>query len=180
MLNDILTVASAIASIVSLFIAIGDKFPAWKKYASSASWLLGGFFVGRVSSVVPVNSQLFSDGYSSGLLVIIIGTVAIVSLFAYFISKKGDLYGARVIFIIGLMTLVPTVANVYSNLSVSIAPEDYLILVNAKEQRGENGDAIKYLEAYKSKVSNNEIHNRIDQRIEKLQEEMLRDNHSKQ
>jgi hypothetical protein len=138
------------------------------------------FFVGRVSPAIPINSQLFSDGYSSGLLLVIIGIIATVLLSAYLLSKKGDLYGARLIFMLGLMTLVPTIANLYSNLSVSITPEDYLILVKEKEQRGEISDAMKYLETYKSKISNFDIHARIDKRMEKLKEELLRNNDFKQ
>lgn len=127
MLDTILTIGSAIASIVSLFISLGDKFPDWKKYAHPISWSLGGFFLGRISSTLPTTStQLFSNSYSAGFLLIIFLTVLVIGLLTYFFAKQ-DLYQARVFFVVGAIALVPAVTNAYANISVSIPPEDYLI-----------------------------------------------------
>jgi hypothetical protein len=45
---DLWTIITGFASIISLLIAIYDKFPEWNKYISSTGFLLAGFSIGRI------------------------------------------------------------------------------------------------------------------------------------
>lgn len=172
---DIFTVITGIASLISLFISLEDKFPNWKKYTNPASWFLGGICIGRITYVIPVpeNLQLYFDSYSLGILFIIFLIILFISSFAYLFYRKNDLSTAYLIIFFGLSLLLPRVLEVYSDISFTIPPEDYLIIVNEKEKRNEINDAIRYLEIYKTKTNNSDLIDNINLRIEKLNEKII-------
>lgn len=172
---DIFTIVTGIASLISFFMALGDKFPNWKKYINPASWLLGGICIGRITYMIPItdNLQSYFDSYSFGILLIIFLMISALSLFVYLFHRKNDLYTAYLILVLGCTIWIPTVLRTYSEVSVNIPPEDYLIIVNEKEKRNEINDAIRYLEIYKNKTTNRDVVDNINLRIENLNEKMI-------
>ncbi|WPF89522.1 hypothetical protein WEU38_04415 [Cyanobacterium aponinum AL20118] len=172
---DIFTIVTGIASLISFFMTLGDKFPNWKKYINPASWLLGGICIGRITYTIPITSNLQSyfDSYSFSVLLIVFFMILALSLSAYVFHRKNDLYRAFLILGLGCTLWIPTVLRTYSEVSVNIPPEDYLIIVNEKERRNEINDAIRYLEIYKNKANNNDVIENINLRIEKLNKKMI-------
>jgi hypothetical protein len=171
---DIWTIVTGAASVISLLIAMSDKFPAWHKYIVPSGFFLGGLTTGRLSAgAIPAASESMQDPRLVGFLMILI--IIFIMLFLFLremVKKNQDFYAYFVVFMV-LVTGVPQLMDKYFDAFPMIPKEDYLLLADSKEKNKDNPGAIRYLEKYKTTLKNQESKAQIDEKIGKLQKAQL-------
>ena len=79
---DVWTILTGAASIISLFITLSDRFPAWQRHIKSTGLILGGFAIGRITAgSIPPTSESIQDPRLIGLVMILITIFAMLYLF---------------------------------------------------------------------------------------------------
>jgi hypothetical protein len=163
---DIWSVITGLASLLSLFISLGDKFSNWRKYLIPAGFALGGFAVGRLSQQIARGiDQIIADPFAAGYLFILLVLIAVITFIAVFLIRHGQVMFAYTVFFIGL-TMVPNqIMPLYTKALREIPVDDYIKLSAWKVQANEYSDAIKYLEAAKKGAPSEEFRAVIDRQI---------------
>ncbi len=171
---DIWSVLSGAASIISLLIVMSDKLPLWKKYILPTGFVLGGFAIGRISSVAfPLAAHSIQDARFMGffLILVLIFSVLLVA-FRMLDKKHHSWYILFIIFMI-ITTGIPSLLDKYSTVFPDIPKEDYLLLANVKEKESDLAGAIRYLKQYKSLTSDPKLKQLIENKIIDLQSKHL-------
>ena len=173
-LFDTWTILTGLASIVSLLIAIYDKFPDWKKYILSLGWFLAGFSLGRFfTGIIPERSKILIDPILVGFLLIILLLLILVLIFFNVLIKRGETGWAYIFVMVFIMIAGPMFIDRYLEYFSFVPKGDYLLLANFKEQNNDFTSAIKYLEKYKKYISDDQMKDKVNKRIESLEEKLL-------
>ena len=165
---DILSIVSGIASILSLLLTIGKRFAAWRKYILPLSYGLGGFAAGRISASFAASSASTAmESYPSGVLILFILVLAIISAATFALLKRNDTMTAYLVLFMGLSSAVPSVMKSFSESSSHVPTSDLLLLAADKERVGDLSGAITYLQ----KAANNDFNLReqLNAKIKTLQ-----------
>lgn len=171
---DVWTILTGAASIISLFITLSDRFPAWQRHIKSTGLILGGFAIGRITAgSIPPTSESIQDPRLIGLVMILITIFAMLYLFVREMVKKNQDYLAYVMALMVLFIGVPQVMDKYSDAFPLILKEDYLLLAGAKEANRDYAGAIRWLERYKATLRNHESRAQIEGKISKLRKAKL-------
>ncbi|MFZ5447077.1 MAG: hypothetical protein ACOZFS_00365 [Thermodesulfobacteriota bacterium] len=143
---DLWAIITGLASIISLLIAIYDKFPKWNKYILSIGFLLAGFSVGRIfTGNFPQNSDLTFDPILIGFLAIIFILLIVAFGFFYMLIKKNQMNWAYAFVMVFIMIVGPMLTDRYLEYFSLVPKVDYLVLANIKERNNDIPAAIKYL-----------------------------------
>lgn len=171
---DIWTLITGAASIISLLLAMSERFPQWRKYVVSSGFFFAGFAVGRVSiGALPGAQESMQDTRFIGLVAIIILIFLMLYVFLHaMIKRKQDYYAYFVVFMV-LVIGIPQVMDKYFNAFPAIPKEDYLLLANSKEKNNDMGGAIRYLEKYKTMTHDKSLQTEIKETIARLQKAQL-------
>ncbi len=171
---DAWTIVTGAASIISLLIVMSDKFPDWRKSLVPIAYILGGFAIGRASAAaLPAATRTIQDARAIGFLltIFLIFSVIIVA-FRMMDKAYHNWYVLFILFMVITMGL-PTLFEKYSSVFPDIPKEDYLLLAKVKEERSDLAGAVKYLDRYKSIVSDPELRKETESKIKGLQSKEL-------
>ncbi len=168
---DIWSIVAGLASIVSLFLVMKDRLPKWRRFISPAGYILAGFAIGRISvALLPGATGSIHGIRFMGFFLVLLAFFGILFLiFLSMIKKIPDWHGALIIIVVIYLT-IPHLLNGYNKAFPDVPREDYLILANIKEEKSDIAGAIRYLERYRSMLSDNKIIKQVDERIKKLQD----------
>jgi hypothetical protein len=172
---DVWTILAGAASIISLLVVMSDKFPKWKKYITPIGFILGGFALGRVSAVaLPAATRSVLDTRFTGFLLILILIFGVIIIIFRMLDEKfrNDWYLIFILFMIISMG-IPALLDKYSLSFPDVPKEDYLLLANVKEDRADLAGAVKYLEKYKSLVSDPQLKIQVENKILSIQNKEL-------
>jgi hypothetical protein len=171
---DIWTIATGAASIVSLLLAMSEKFPEWRKYVVPSGFLLAGFTLGRMSiGALPGAKESMQDPRFVGIVVII--TLIFLMLYIFLramIKRKQDYYAYFVVFMV-LLIGIPQVMDKYFDAFPAVPKEDYLLLAKSKEKNNDIAGAIRYLEKYKAMTKDKALKSQVEETIARLQKAEL-------
>jgi hypothetical protein len=171
---DIWTIITGAASIISLLIAMSNRFPSWRKYVGPSGLLLAGFTIGRISiGAMPGVKESVQDPRLMGILMIM--GLMFVMLYIFLramISRNQDAYAYFVVFMV-LVIGVPQIMDKYFEAFPTMPKEDYLILANSKEKNNDIAGAIRYLEKYKAMTSDEVLERQTQETIVRLQKTQL-------
>jgi hypothetical protein len=171
---DLWTIITGLASIISLLIAIYDKFPEWNKYISSTGFLLAGFSIGRIfTGIFPQKSDLFVDPILIGFLAIIFILLIVAFGFFYILIRKNQINLAYPFVMFFIILTGPMFIDRYLEYFSLVPKADYLLLADIKERNNDFATAIKYLEQYKKHLSDNEMKNKIAIKLKSLQDKLI-------
>jgi hypothetical protein len=176
---DIWTIATGLASIISLIIVLSDRFPEWKRYLIPAGCFLGGFTMGRIfTGIMPITKE-WQDQRIVGFIIIIVILLGFYLYILKLLSKMGDEFSQFMMFFVILGGLIifslgiPALFNNYMTHFESIPKADYLLLADIKEKSKDNESAIKYLKKYEGLTSDEEIKNTIEKKIHILKDKLI-------
>ena len=173
-LVDVWTVVAGAASIISLLVVMSDRFPEWKRYIAPVGFILGGFALGRVSAAaLPAATRSIQDTRLMGFLLILIIIFGVIILVFRMLDKKHhDWYLIFILFMV-ISIGIPSLLEKYSSVFPDVPKEDYLLLANVKEERSDLAGAVKYLEKYKSLISDPQLKTQAEKKILSIQENQL-------
>jgi len=169
--HDIWAIVTGLASIASLLLVIGDRFANLRKYLVPTSTFFAGFAIARLFSttisVIQVpNVQL------SGTVVIVVTLVIVFGAITSLVILKEPRFIIIVMAPIIIMILfLPLIIDELRK--DDLRASDYLSLSIIKEERGDIEGAIEYLKKYKETVDDVSVRNKIDDKIGKLQNELV-------
>jgi hypothetical protein len=170
---DILSIVSGIASIVSLLLTFGERFATWKKYIFPISYGLGGFAAGRISaSFASSGVSSASQSYPSGVLILFIVVLAIISFATFALLKRNEPMMAYLVLFMGLSSAAPQVMRSFSESSSHVPPGDLLLLATEKERVSDLSGAIGYLEKTLENTSDSAMKQHLQSKIALLQKRM--------
>lgn len=171
---DVWTIVAGAASIISLLVVMSDRFPEWQKYIAPAGFILGGFALGRVSAAaLPAATRSIQDTRFMGFLLILILIFGVIILVFRMLDKKHhDWYIIFILFMV-ISIGIPSLLEKYSSVFPDVPKEDYLLLANVKEERSDLAGAVRYLEKYKSLVSDPQLKNQTEKKILSIQSKQL-------
>jgi hypothetical protein len=158
---DLLFIASAVASIVSLFLTLAERFTEWRKYLLPLSCALGGFALGRVSVTLPNAREIAGDP----VLLIAIAVSGVIAAFAFLLLNRGEIVFAYMMVSISLVLILTKVISYYSETNNPASADDYLSLAEQKEHNGDLTGAVRLLESAKRLATSDELKNTIDEQI---------------
>ena len=171
---DIWATVTGIAGILSLFLAINNKYANWKKYTVPVCVGLVGFAIGRLTVVItPMTGNLPSENFSIMVLVFILLMVA---LAVFYIAMKYDQPGLAYMGMLFLVIIaLPKVFDHYSSTKSAIPSGDYLVLSKYKEKIGDYQSAVKYLQKYIDNNTDKELNDELKKMITELKRRQLAD-----
>jgi len=170
---DIVTIVSGAASIISLFLMIGDRFAAWKKYILPLSYGLGGFAAGRISAALTSGSTSTAiEGYPSAVLTLFVVILLIISVAAFMLLKRNEPIWAYLILMIGLSSAAPQVMRSFSESTSHVPIGDLLVLATEKERVSDLSGAINYLDKASKVTSDASLREQIDSRLKALEKKL--------
>ncbi len=168
---DIWAIISGLASFASLFLVMKDKFPKWRKYILSSGYILAGFAIGRVSiALLPGAIGSAHEIRFMGFFLILLVFFGVPFLIFLKMAKKYPDWNGAILIIVIISMAVPSLLDKYNETFPDIPKEDYLLLSNIKEEKTDIAGAVKYLERYRSLLSDKRIIEQVDEKIFKLQE----------
>jgi hypothetical protein len=176
---DIWTIATGLVSIISLIIALSDKFPQWKVYLLPSACFLGGFAIGRIfTSIMPAGKELQDQRIFGFILMIVILMLFFVYTLKLLSKINDEVSGILIFFVVigGLFLFgagIPYLFNKYMTHFELMPKADYLLLAEIKEKSNDNENAIKYLEKYKELTPDEEIKNSIEKKIHILKGKLI-------
>ena len=163
---DIWSMLTGCASLLSLFISVGKKFAAWRKYTIPVAAGLGGFAVGRISPTLSLSiNHLLSDPKAAGFILIFFIIITVITIVAYALMRHGETMLAYFVFVFSITSVPAVIMPLYTNMYSSIPPGDYLKLAQLKISANEYEDAIKYLELAKDNTKDNDLRKAIKEKI---------------
>ena len=166
---------TGIAGILSLFLAINEKFSSWKKFTIPVCTSLVGFALGRLTIVVSHDTGTFSSENISIMILVFI--LLAVALAVFYIAMK---YNYPQLAYLGMLFLIiialPKVFDFYSSTKNTIPSGDYLVLSKYKEKVGDYEGAINYLQKYTKSRSDKEFNEQIKNMISDLRKKQLSNN----
>lgn len=172
---DIWSLVTGLASIISLFLSMGDRFASWRKYTVPAAATLGGFAIGRISpSLSSGMDQLFGDPRAAGFILLLFLILATLTLVAYFLMRHGQVWYAYLVFMMGMISVPTSIMPMYSKVIDTIPPGDLIKLAQIKVTAGEYEQAIKYLESAKDTTKNDVLRKELTGQIDTLSKEAAR------
>jgi hypothetical protein len=167
---DILSIVSGIASILSLLLSLRERFAAWRKYVLPLSYGLGGFAAGRISaSFAASGTSTATESYPSGVLILFIAVLAIISIATFTLLKRNEPWIAYLVLFMGLSSAAPQVMKSFSESSSHVPAGDLLLLAADKERVSDLSGAITYLEKAAQATSDNDMKAQINSKIKILQ-----------
>jgi hypothetical protein len=171
---DAWTIVTGAASIISLLVVMSDRFPQWRKYLAPAGFILGGFTFGRVSAAaLPAAAQSIQDIRLVGFLLILLLIFAVIIVVFRIVDNQYRTWYMIFILFMVISMVIPSLLEKYSSAFPDIPKEDYLLLANIKDERSDLAGAVKYLEKYKSLVSDPQLKNEAEKKILSLQSKQL-------
>jgi len=164
---DIWSLLTGIASVISFFLTVGDRFASWRKYTVPAAAAFGGFAIGRISpSLSSGMDQLFGDPKAAGFILLLFMIIAAVTLAAFLLMRHGQTWLAYLVFMIGMISVPSGIMSSYSKIVDTVPAGDLVKLAQIKASAGEYEQAVKYLESAKDKTKSEgfkkELQNQID------------------
>ncbi len=166
---DIWSLLTGMASFVSLFLSVGERFARWRKYSLPVAAGLGGFAVGRISpSLLSGMDHLFSDPKATGFILLVFMIFAALILVAYLLMRHGQVMLAYFVFGMGIISVPTSIIPMYSKMIESVPPGDLVKLAQVKVTAGEYEQAIKYLESAKDKTKNDVFKKELQAQIDML------------
>ena len=170
---DFWSLITGLASLISLFLALGEKFSNWRKYTLPLSCALGGFAIGRLSFTPLLGVEhVFNDGFSTGFMVIFFSIMLVVTVLAIILMRRNETNLAYIFFFMGMALIAPQIVQLYTETYNAIPIGDCLLLATEKEKAGDFENAITYLERCGKKIENKGLKEQIDKRIPELQQKL--------
>ncbi|MCF8131256.1 MAG: hypothetical protein K9N10_22315, partial [Deltaproteobacteria bacterium] len=96
----------------------------------------------------------------------------IILVFRMLDKKYHDWYLIFMLFMV-ISIGIPSLLEKYSSVFPDVPKEDYLLLANVKEEKSDLAGAVKYLEKYKSLVSDPQLKNQTEKKISSIQNKQL-------
>ena len=163
---DIWSIITGVAGVISLIISLRSKYKILKKYTIPIFYILIGFALGRFTiTILPSIEQPLSK-YS--LIALLVFIILFVTLAIFYIAMKYNQPGLAYMGLIMILLIgLPNLVNLNLN-KEEIPIGDYIVLAKYKEQMGDFGSAIEYLEKCKYKTKDKEMKKQIEDKISKL------------
>lgn len=168
---DIWSLITGLASIVSLAIAIPDRYSSWRRWLVPAGWASAGVAIGRLSySLGPSADAAFSDPALIGVLGIL--SVSLIAMYFVIRSVREALNVEGIfiiIFVVGSMWAISSIVTRYlDSIKPPLAISELLEFSKLKEQRGEIGLAVRYLSIARRISEETEERRAIDAKLSEL------------
>ena len=171
---DIWSLLTGIASFVSLFLSVGNKFASWRKYTLPGAAALGGFAFGRISpSLSSGTSQLFKDPSSTGIILLIFLIFAVITFVAYLLIRQKQDMLAYCLVLLGMFSVPSTIIPLYSKAVDPVLAGDYVKLAQLKVTAEEYEQAIKYLELARDRADSEELKDTLKSQIITLEKKAV-------
>ena len=176
---DLFSIISGLASIISLALTMGERFAAWRKFIFPVSYGLAGFTAGRVSASFSASvTPTATESYPSGVLVVFIAVLVVISLATFQLLKRNEAWLAYMILFMGLSSTVPQIMKSFSESSSHIPVSDMLLLAADKERLSDWSGAITYLEkaaeSSRDEATKKQIQDKVKIVQQKLTDSVLR------
>jgi apolipoprotein N-acyltransferase len=172
---DIWSLLTGIASLISLFVSVGERFAAWRKYTLPTATAFGGFAVGRISPALSSGfDHLLEDPKVTGFILILFMAFAALVLVACLLMRRRQEWYAFLLLLLGFSPLIYVVMPMYSKILDGVPPGDLIKLAQLKTTSGEYEQAIRYLESAKNKTDNDVLKNELQRQIDALAKEMAK------
>ena len=145
-----------------------------EKLYCPSGFILSGFAVGRISAVaIPFALTAVEDTRFVGFIVILVLILSLLFIvFKALLKRQQDWYAFFIIFMV-ISIGIPNLFDKYTSAFPDIAKEDILVLAKVKEEKSDYAGAINYLERYKGLVSNIEMKNKVESKINNLLDKQL-------
>lgn len=155
MTNNLFSIIASVASIVSLFFALSDKFKSWQKYTINSFFLFLGMTISQLLSMGDTAIKQFTTNQIVVLIVVVSFTV-LFSLFIYKYMNNNEITPMiGIIALIALGYVLPKTINTITDSQSFIKNTDYLILSEYYSKNGESMKSSNFLEKYIELESNN-------------------------
>ena len=169
---DIWSLITGIASLMSLFLAAGERFANWRKYILPFAAALGGFALGRISPAVSSGmNQLSGNPELTGFIILSSTVIVAITLMSYFLIRHGKAWYGYCLCFMGMVYIVLNVIPMYPKLLNIVPPGDLIKLAQLKIDVEEYEQAIKYLEVAREKTKNDVMKKELKDQIDSIMKE---------
>jgi hypothetical protein len=161
---DAWSLITGMASVLSLLVALPERYANWRRQLVPFSAALGGFAIGRLSFVVGSADQLLSDPAGARSLILMLSLIVTVALVAYALIRRGQTilgYGLVTFLILPVQLL-----TLYQRPTDVVSVDDYILLATGKAQARQFDTSLKYFAAAKRSTENEGMRRSIDKQIE--------------
>jgi hypothetical protein len=169
---DVWSVATGAASLISLFLSLGERSAAWRRFTLPGAAALGGFALGRISPALSGGvDHVFRDTAAAGFVLVFFLIISAISLASYLFLKHGQQGFAYMAFIMGLMMGPTYIMPMYLKAVDRIPVGDYVKLANMKATVGEYEQAMNYLTVAADRTESSQMKNELKAQIVKLEKQ---------
>src|SRR5438132_4367315 len=111
---DMWSTVTGVASIISLLLALGDRFATWRQYLLPVTAGLGGFALGRVSASIESGlGHLGSGSTDAPVLLLLAATLLVIGGIAAALLRKGETWYAYLLVAFALASIPGQILTFY-------------------------------------------------------------------
>lgn len=139
---DIWSLVTGAASILSLLLALAEKFSTWRKYAIPLAGVLAGFTLGRLTASLQSASDHSSNDLTVAIVIILF--VSLLGALSLKLVHNKEYSYAYIIFILGIILGLPKITESLRQLDSGFKFDDALEFAVTKESEGNLSKAETY------------------------------------